>query len=749
MVVEGGMLDVSTKSLLLAELPPPDAGPRTRWFSERGCVVEDGDEREVFVGGVLVGRFELGDTPSRNVLLVNLASNERQHLGRLAKAFSISDSTLGDIRRKYAEGGLKAIVRVWRSPGRKPKLTNRQRRSIEREFDKGKRVPQVLELAERKYGAKRTTVYKLWREWKARKSIEGHDLGEPTDPSREQGTLDMQRQSEVQTDGPAADESSSATAVGMSTESGAEVPDARPPVCIADVPLSVGTTPHIQHAGTWLMLASLMQLGLYEVVTTMASAQRVSGQGVRVVLDALVVALSLGERCVEGVRRIATPTASVLLRAKAAPSAQWVRTMLGRVASAAIDIQDAMTKRYLARGVTSELAVFYIDGHMRPYTGKNTVRKGWRMQDKRVLPGTSDYYVHDLDGRPVLRVTEPSHGHLTDFLRPLADTLRRALGQGVQIVLAFDRGGAYPVAMAELRDAGIHFVTYERRPYPLLSPTVFEPEGIVRVGKEVYTVYENRKTNLGKGRGRVRRIAVLTPKGTQINLVAVSDLPAQTLLKIMLGRWCQENGFKHGNERWGINHLDSRTVAEYDPETVIPNPARRRLDNAIRVARVREGDARRKLAQLDDDSPRRAKLEQQLADAMQQEQELLELRPQMPRYLELKNSELADELVHHTTDYKSMIDSVRIACANAESELAAMLAPSLPRPHEAKKILANLIAAPGTIRVSKRTIRVTLEPAANNGERDALASFLERLDHAKLILPGDPERRRLRFRIAG
>lgn len=746
------MLGAGTTTPLLAELPGTSKEPGTTWFSEVGCVVEDGDERQVFVGGVMVGCFEVGDTAARNVLLVNLGSNRRQHLGRLARAFGIAESTLGYIRRRYAKGGLEAVIHVYKPGGKKSKLGARQRRALERRFEQGKGVPELLEYAERKYGVKRTTLYAVWRQWRERKDAEGEVSTKPGEQQELESRPALQPIDEGSgPEGQALAEGDKVRDAGQgATTSSSTTPprETARAASVADAPLLVGTTHHVQHVGSWVMLGALMQLGLYEVVTTMATAKGVSTKGLRTVLDTLVVALSLGQRCVEGVRRIATPTAGVLLRAKAAPSPQWVRKVLGRVATAYAAIADAMTRRYLALAAQGELAVYYVDNHMRSYTGKQTVRKGWRMQDKRVAPGTSDYYVHDLDGRPVLRVTEPSHGHLTDFLRPLADTLRRALGTGTQIVLAFDRGGAFPAAMAELRDAGIHFVTYERRPYPILSPSVFEPDGIVRIGKEVYTVYENRKTNLGKGRGRVRRIAVLTPKGTQINLVAVSDLPAQALLRIMLGRWCQENGFKHGNERWGINQLDSRTVVEYNPETVIPNPARRRLDHAIKVARVREGDARRKLAQLDDDSPRRAKLEQQVIDATQQEQELLALRPQMPKSIELKNSELADELVHHTNGYKSLIDTVRIACANAESDLATMLAPSLPRPREAKKILANLFAASGTIRVSKQSIRVTLEPAANNGERDALASFLERLDHANLILPGDPERRQLRFRIA-
>jgi hypothetical protein len=45
--------------------------------------------------------------------------------------------------------------------------------------------------------------------------------------------------------------------------------------------------------------------------------------------------------------------------------------------------------------------------HMRPYTGKHVIRRGWRMQDKRVRPGVSDYYVHEADGRPLFRIDVP------------------------------------------------------------------------------------------------------------------------------------------------------------------------------------------------------------------------------------------------------------------------------------------------------------------------------------------------------
>jgi len=42
------------------------------------------------------------------------------------------------------------------------------------------------------------------------------------------------------------------------------------------------------------------------------------------------------------------------------------------------------------------------------------------------------------------------------------------------------------------------------------------------------------------------------------------------------------------------------------------------------------------------------------------------------------------------------------------------------RPAEAKKLIANLLAAPGRVDVTPDTIRIRLAPAANRNERAAL-----------------------------
>lgn len=55
----------------------------------------------------------------------------------------------------------------------------------------------------------------------------------------------------------------------------------------------------------------------------------------------------------------------------------------------------------------------------------------------------------------------------------------------------------------------------------------------------------------------------------------------------------------------------------------------------------------------------------------------------------LEDTKLAEDLVHHTVEWKMTLDTIRIACANAETDLAAQLALHLPRAAEAKKTLAK------------------------------------------------------------
>jgi hypothetical protein len=725
-------------------LPLIDPAPNTKWFDAQSCVVrgEDG-VRHVFVGGRLVGSFGVKDYAERNVMLIAISEEPKAHLGHVADAFEVSTETLRELRRLVEREGIEAATRRKRGGSVGRGLTTRDRSKLVAAFEEGATIEEAWEKIRRR--ASRATVGRVKKEWDARAAAVSVLAAEPaTEAGPAQRSLDeVLCAAEASPGGSLESRESQAEPATDANAAAAEEEGGTLPVRSA--PVTSGRW--VQHVGAWLMLAMLQRLGLYAAVDEVCANEDTRTQ-LRIALDAFVCALTLGEGCVEGVRRLQTPSGHGLLRANRAPSATWVRRVFGTFAGrekGAARLHFAMARRYVREAQTEterDVVVFYVDNHLRPYTGQETIRKGWRMQDKRVRPGVTDVYVHDEAGNPVLRLADTDNGSLTTWLSAVAKLLRNMVGAEARIVLAFDRGGAFAEQLASLRDEGFELVTYERKPYALLAPSAFDI-GFTHEGKSFDA--SDARANLGGGHGRVRRVAIRGEDGRQVNLLAVGPLPAPELYAILRGRWVQENGFHHQVHRWGINQLDGRTTLPVDPDIVIPNPARRRLDRNVRLARVTAGLARNELATRAEDDPRRKRWEAILARATARERELLALRPTTPARAPLRETELADRLVRHPGDYKMALDSVRIACANVESELAATLAEAMTLPTEAKKLLANVLRAPGHVVVGKSVITVRLAPAANRSERDAIAQLLARCNRMKLTLPGDLAGRPLRF----
>jgi hypothetical protein len=712
---------------LALPLESPATGYEVRWFAPHSCVIERDGVCGLFVAGTLIGTYSVDDDNRgpRNILAVILAKTGHLHLGRLAAAFGFTDEYLRRLRRKEELLGISAVI-TGRAGGQ-VKLGAEQVAAFHAAFAAGMKPHQAAESQARDgVQVSYSTVLREYHRWEELAGSAGPNASDTADLIAAAPTEQLElfaAPKVAHLDDGAADEGS-------------------PLVPLVSREVRGGRL--VQHVGAWLMMALCRRDGLHEEA---ARIDERPDDGLRIALDATIAALAIGEKCVEGIRRLATPTAPSLLRCGHTPTASGLRRRLHRLGSdgRGAELHAKMAERYLAAARTAEdeLATFYVDNHLRPYTGDHVVRKGWRMQDRRVRPGTTDYYVHDEDGRPVLRIDVTSHDSLTQWLMPIAKQLRDGLGDEQRIMLAFDRAGSFPEELAALRDAGFEWVTYERKGYPILPASAFRT---VEIHGETVGLFEERLKNLGKGRGRVRRIVVRVGD-RQVNFLASSRETAERLVEILWNRWVQENGFKHGVERWGINQLDGRQVEPYPPGTIIPNPFRRRIDRALRLVRSEEGDLRNRLAAAGGDGVKRDKLEAKLNNAIERRNALELVRPHVPQRIAIEDSELAGRLVRHKGDLKAVVDTIRVVCANAEADLAGLIAPHLSKPREAKKVVANLLAAPGKVDVAPDQIRVRLAPAANRRERVALAELLAQVNSWNLTLPGDHRSRPLRFQL--
>ena len=755
---------------------PADPPPTVVRFTRDACVVREGDRRSVVVAGQRVGSWEPGELALRNALMVKLAEDPAIVLEELARAFEVSSETLRLQRRLYESEGLEAVLKRGEPhhKGGRP-LAPALRRKMALLFSQGRTNADVQ--AALKNRVHRSTVDKHRKRWEA-------SAPKPA----QQTTLALEPpQSVAQSaspEEPSAPESDAEVVVPSNAASEPDAPQL-PPICAPRCDTSERTAravpvalvapteregvhaqidefapfsaKGVQHVGAWLLLVTIAGLGLYSHLRK-HEQRRPAGRPLRVAVDAVLTGLATGERCVEGVRRLATVSVGALLLAGSAPSATWVRRTLGGYCKEEVsqklleDVSGELLRGAKERTPRGKPVVLFFDNHGRQYTGRHLLRRIWRMQKKGTVPGAMDYWVHDAEGRPVLVIPMAPNASLPDAIRSRVAFLREKLGKQTPLLLVFDRAGAFPGLWKWLRDEGIEFVTYQRAKYRKFSQEWFDRHGRPMTlreadGKKIKVMVQAGRMNLGKSRGRVRRIRLWMPSGAQLNVVAWSKQSDGWLCQKLFTRWRQENGLRHGVERWGINQLDGRVVEEVPSGTLVTNPRRANLDHLLRDDRKREKEIRLQLQQLYPGHPQRPELKRALAANRIAQREILEARSKTPKKIPIEQTELHGELKQHTREYKLLIDTLRCAAQYAEAELATGLTAHMARPDEAKRLLQNVFRATGDIRVAEKSITVFLDPAANASERPSLETFFEGLNRRRLCHPGDPFSRPVRFRL--
>src|SRR5665647_2047042 len=97
--------------------------------------------------------------------------------------------------------------------------------------------------------------------------------------------------------------------------------------------------------------------------------------------------------------------------------------------------------------------VYFVDDHFVPYSGARPVGKGWNTKRRHAQPGRADTLLTDARGRAVVFGSGEPSG-LTSTLPGVLTGLREVLGPDAPVLLAFDRGGAYPAAFTAGLPAG-------------------------------------------------------------------------------------------------------------------------------------------------------------------------------------------------------------------------------------------------------------------------------------------------------
>lgn len=237
---------------------------------------------------------------------------------------------------------------------------------------------------------------------------------------------------------------------------------------------------------------------------------------------------------------------------------------------------------------------FYIDGHVLVYHGEiANLPKRFVSREKLCLSGTTEFWVNDQTGLPLMVITAELNEKLKSAIEEAIPKLLKAIplppqpGEPV-FTLVFDREAYEPAWFKKLwAEYHVAVISYRKNVTDKWDETLFH-----NVEAQVFntnvTMFLCEMGTLINGVW-FREVRKLSEDGHQTSIITTHptlDLP--TIAVKMFSRWSQENYFKYM-----IEDFDFDRMVEYGTEPVnqtrtIPNPEYKKLTYELKKAKEKK-----------------------------------------------------------------------------------------------------------------------------------------------------------------
>jgi transposase len=509
--------------------------------------------------------------------------------------------------------------------------------------------------------------------------------------------------------------------------------------------------------GVLLALPCLVESGLFRISRKLYGEVGPAFYGLRTTLLTLLLMALLRIKRPEHLKERDPAAFGRLLGLDRAPEVKTLRRRLTRLAAHHCAEQLGAELARLRVDQRGHLMGFlYVDGHVRAYHGQHAISsKAYVARRHLAMPASTDYWINDRSGDPLLVITGEVNAALTKALPRLLREVRDLVGAR-RVTIVFDRGGWSPKLFGTMIKDGFDLLTYRKGRCRRINERRFIRRRTELDGRCVDYLLHDQPVGFLKGKLRLRQVTRLCDDGHQTQVITSRwDLRDIEVAFRMFERWRQENFFKYMREEFLLDALVDYQIEPEDPTRSIPNPERRALDKEIRTARADLAKLEREYgaAAADNAEQRRptmrgfkvahATLGKQLRTARARVAQLFEQRHNVPKRVEIRDlNERA--MVKLVTERKHLTDIIKMVAYQAESDLVALLRPHYARvDQEGRTLLHELFAAAGDIRVSDSELHVTLAPLSSPHRTHAGQALCETLDQTATIFPGS--RLRIRF----
>lgn len=518
----------------------------------------------------------------------------------------------------------------------------------------------------------------------------------------------------------------------------------------------------VAHAGVLLAIPLLPSLGLLEGVRSVYRRMKNGIYGLRATVLVLFSMALLRVKRAEGLKAIFPDALGRVLGLLRVPEVKTIRRKLKELAERAkahVLIQWLGLKR--AEEAPRAMGFLYVDGHVRAYHGKRWIPKAFSTARKQVLPATTDYWVNDRDGQPVLVLPTEANPGLVQVLPSIAAAVREIVGPERRVTLAFDRGGWSPELFSKILALGFDVLTYRKGKIRPLARKLFHEETTWADGKKHTYLIAEAETRLSDG-PVLRRIAVLRADGKCTEIVTSRrDLPAALLAYRMFSRWRQENYFKYMLEEFAIDGLVEYAEEPADPDRTVPNPRKKvqakRLANARAEVAKWEGELAKCVEGHEEAGCRtmrgfkiaNARIRKELEWARQRVALLQQESRRIPTRVPVKALASEDtEVIKLAVERKLLVDAVKMAAYRAETKLVQLVGPHFARNEdEGRRLIKEALALSGDLLVDGTQVTVRLQPMSAPRFTRALVALCAALNEMDTRFPESPYH--LRYEVEG
>jgi len=652
----------------------------------------------------------------------------------LARALEMRPETVFRHRRRFTEGGVAAVRSKKRGPKGRSKLIGEVCARAQRLLDEGWSIRRVAA----EVGVVEGTLRHALKRGELRRSV-GKRPGSSGVPAKKE---ELSRPA-VRAERDRASEQG--VAVKRSGERALASVGLLPEAVASFEPAEA-----VAGAGVLLALPALLSEGLTDVGEGVYGKLRNGFFGLRSVLLTLAFMALLRIKTPEQLTEHAPGELGILLGLDRAPEVKTLRRKLREMGlrQLARTFTQKLTERW-AKSEPQELAILYVDGHVRPYHGRKHVLPKHHVQQRgRPMPGTKDFHVNDRRADPLFFVTAEATESLLEMLdTKLLPEVRRLVGSKRRVTIVFDREGWSPEKFAKWKKQGFDVLTYRKGEQSRWQKRFFQPvQGKVGGEKVDYQLAE-REVKLTNGL-KVREIRRLTDDGHQTAVITTSDkLPLLAVAHRMFSRWRQENFFRYMKHEFALDHLCTHQVEPADPKRTVPHPERAQLEKKLRSVRTTRTRLLERLLELAPGKTTRVgkrQVDQVELDQLIQkrEAEIRKLSARMetlPKHVPLEQILEPEKIVQLERERKVLVDAIKLTAYRAESALARLVEPFFKRHEdEARKFLKSVFRATADIIPDPRNRRLTVRfhGLANPRATRALGELCALINEDALLYPG-------------